>query len=530
MRGTTAIAASFILGQASAALPPIIMKGSKFFYENGTQFFMNGIAYQQESAAGGASTGSTKYVDPLADEAACKRDIPLLQSLKTNTIRTYAVDPTKDHSACMKMLDDAGIYVISDLSEPVLSINRDDPKWDVELLQRYTDVIDELAQYDNVIGFFAGNEVTNNNSNTDASAFVKAAVRDTKAHIKAKQSRWLGVGYAANDDPDIRDEIAHYFNCGNQSEAIDYWGYNIYSWCGQSSMQKSGYDKQVEYFKNYSVPVFFAEYGCNVPNGAAERIWQETEALYSDEMTEVFSGGIVYMYFQEANDYGIVSVQGGRAVTQKDFAPLKTVMATVKPSSTKMADYQPTNVPAECPLPNKDWKVHPDILPPVPDSQLCDCMYSSLECKPDDSLKVKDFGDIFGYICGEDKKACAGIAADVENGVYGAYSMCTDKQKLGWVLHQYYKNQGSAAGACSFQGGAKVVKSPSVAASCSAGLASASKVNDVAATATAGSASSTSTKNASAGGPSRSFFALADMAIGLYVVVAMAVGGAMVVL
>jgi len=265
---------------------------------------MNGIAYQQDSAAGGATTSSTKYADPLADAAACKRDVPLLKQLRTNTIRTYAIDPTKDHTACMKLLDDAGIYVISDLSEPALSINRDDPLWDTDLLARYIGVVDELAKYSNVIGFFAGNEVTNNASNTDASAFVKAAVRDTKAHIAKTSDRWLGVGYAANDDAEIRDAMAAYFNCGDQKEAIDFWGYNIYSWCGKSSFEKSGYDTQVANFANYSVPVFFAEYGCNVPDGAAARIWEETTALYSDKMTGVFSGGIVYMYFQEDNDYG----------------------------------------------------------------------------------------------------------------------------------------------------------------------------------------------------------------------------------
>lgn len=58
-------------------------------------------------------------------------------------------------------------------------------------------------------------------------------------------------------------------------------------------MEGSGYSKQVEFFKDYSVPVFFAEYGCNnIPGGAAARKWQETTALYSDEMTGVFSGGM----------------------------------------------------------------------------------------------------------------------------------------------------------------------------------------------------------------------------------------------
>ena len=270
---------------------------------------MKGVAYQQDTAAAGQGTisESVKFKDPLSDKDLCQRDIPLLAELGTNTIRTYAIDPDADHSDCMKLLQQNGIYVISDLGEPSNSINRDSPQWNTDLFSRYQKVVDELGQYSNVIGFFAGNEVSNNNTNTGASAYVKAAVRDTKKYIKSKGTRWMGVGYAANDDADIRSEIADYFNCGDVDEAIDFWGYNIYSWCGDSSYTKSGYDKQVEFFKEYSVPVFFAEYGCNDPGGAANRQFDDTIALYGDDMTPVFSGGIVYMYFQEANDYGELS-------------------------------------------------------------------------------------------------------------------------------------------------------------------------------------------------------------------------------
>lgn len=266
---------------------------------------MRGIAYQRDVGSAGAKSDPTaKYQDPLADEDACKRDVPYLQDLNINIIRTYAIDPKKDHSKCMSLLQDAGIYVVSDLSEPATSINREDPQWNTELYDRYTAVVDEMTKYSNVVGFFAGNEVSNSANNTGASAYVKAAVRDTKKYIKDHTNRWFGVGYAANDDKDIRSEIADFFSCGQSEESIDFWGYNIYSWCGDSSMQKSGYDKQVEFFQDFNVPVFFAEYGCNLPNGAKNRKWQETTALYSDDMTKVFSGGLVYMYFQEENDYG----------------------------------------------------------------------------------------------------------------------------------------------------------------------------------------------------------------------------------
>lgn len=110
-------------------------------------------------------------MDPLADETTCERDVPLLEKLGVNTIRTYAIDPKADHSACMALLEKAGIYVVADLGEPALSINRESPAWNVALFDRYKGVVDNLGQYDNVIGFFSGNEVTNNNTNSKLACY-----------------------------------------------------------------------------------------------------------------------------------------------------------------------------------------------------------------------------------------------------------------------------------------------------------------------------------------------------------------------
>lgn len=249
-----------------------------------------------------SQTSTLDIVDPLADATSCKRDIPNLQKLQTNTIRVYALDPTQNHDDCMNALADAGIYVLADLSQPGQSINRDTPQWTTDLYQRYASVVDMMAKYDNTLGFFAGNEVSNSPNNTGASAFVKAAVRDTKAYIKQKNYRALGVGYATNDDANIRVNLASFFDCGdNRDDAIDFWGYNIYSWCGNSSFTEAGYDVRTKEFETYNVPAFFAEYGCNQ---VRPRLFTEVEALYGPQMNDIWSGGIVYMYFEEANQFG----------------------------------------------------------------------------------------------------------------------------------------------------------------------------------------------------------------------------------
>ncbi|KAF6800934.1 beta-glucanosyltransferase [Colletotrichum musicola] len=533
---SAAVSAALLLASNAAALDPIVMKGTKFFYENGTQFYIKGIAYQQDTAAAGGESKTGEFKDPLADEAACKRDVPILAKAGTNTIRTYAIDPTEDHTACMKLLSDAGIYVVSDLGEPKTSINRDNPQWNTKLLDRYTAVIDELAKFDNVIGFFAGNEVSNNKTNTEASAFVKAAVRDSKKHIKDKGYRWMGVGYAANDDADIRINSAHYFNCGEQDTAIDFWGYNIYSWCGKNDMKGSGYQTQVDFFANYSVPVFLAEYGCNIPDGAEGRLFQDTTALYSKDMTDVFSGGIVYMFHQEANDYGLVKVKGNEAKPMKNYDVLASRVLAATPTAVQMDSYEPTNKPAECPGISSSWEVSGKALPPTPNKSLCECMVKSLSCTPKSGLKASAIGEMFGFICGADAKACSGISANTTTGVYGAYSMCDDEQKLAFVLDAYYKNQNQANTACDFDGQAQTQTPSSSDSSCSSALASAEAANSVAATATTApdataNPSSSASGNAAAGSLQfQPLFSFGSFAVGAYLVAAGAVGAAMVAL
>lgn len=529
MRGI--FAATALLAGVQAAVDPIVIKGSKFFYKgNGTQFFMKGVAYQQEvnSNSSQTDTDSLTITDPLADGTACKRDIVYFKKLQTNTIRVYAIDPSKDHSTCMTALADAGIYVVADLSEPGLSINRDDPAWNTELYERYTSVVDEMMKYDNTLGFFAGNEVSNQPNNTQASAFVKAAVRDTKAYIKSKAYREIGVGYATNDDAGIRENLANYFDCGNSTDSIDFWGYNIYSWCGDSSYTESGFDVRTKEFEKFNVPVFFAEYGCNTPR---PRLFTEVGALYGSKMTDIWSGGIVYMYFEEANEYGLATVSDGKVTTNKDFDNLSSQIAKATPSGVKMSDYNPTNTAAAaCPkVTQGTWEAESSPLPPVANSQLCTCMMDTLSCTVADKATEDDYSDMFGYVCGlKDGKYCSGINNNATSGPYGAYSMCSSKEQLSFVLDAYAD---AVSGGCAFKGKATTKAAASATASGCANLIEAVGTAGTGVVSSTGKASTSGSSSAgAAAGLSIPQLNFGFVGLGMYVTGAVAAGMAMILL
>ncbi|KAJ2830122.1 1 3-beta-glucanosyltransferase gel4, partial [Coemansia sp. 'formosensis'] len=207
---------------SAAALDAITIKGSKFFNQKtGEQFFFKGIAYQPRAGF----TGEIK--DPLADTVGCKRDIEVFKDLGINSIRVYEVDYTKNHDTCMKLLEDAGIYLVLDMPSPKYSINRAQPYWDHDLMSHWTAKVDAFSKYSNLLAWIAGNEVANDIKTTPSAAFVKAAIRDMKAYLK-KKGLSTPVGYADNDDMDIRMNLINYFNCGDKDSRADFYGVNIY--------------------------------------------------------------------------------------------------------------------------------------------------------------------------------------------------------------------------------------------------------------------------------------------------------------
>jgi 1,3-beta-glucanosyltransferase GAS5 len=103
--------------------------------------------------------------------------------------------------------------------------------------------------------FYSANEVINDDATTNTAPYVKAVTRDIKSYINARKLRKIPVGYSAADVESNRYEMAAYMNCGDDAIRSDFFAFNDYSWCDPSSYTISGWDKKVEKFSSYSIPI-----------------------------------------------------------------------------------------------------------------------------------------------------------------------------------------------------------------------------------------------------------------------------------
>jgi len=354
-----ATALALLAGKAAAEVTePVTVKGNAFFVGD-KRFYVRGVDYQP----GGAG----ELRDPLAHDS-CLRDIPYFQELGINTIRVYTIDNSKNHDTCMNALADAGIYLILDVNTPKFSIKREYPKesYNSIYIQHVFATIDVFAKYTNTLGFFAANEVVDSPESTPGATYVKAIIRDMKAYIKKHYKRHIPVGYSAADVSANRMQMAHYLNCGPDEERSEFHGVNDYSWCGESSFQISGWDQKVKNYTDYSIPLFLSEYGCNTVD---QRPFTEVEALYGEEMTSVFSGGLVYEYSMEPNNYGLVKIDSPDAedvTLLDDFERLKDAFKKT-PNPDDDGGYNANGKPSECPPKSELWEAE-DEVPPMPDN------------------------------------------------------------------------------------------------------------------------------------------------------------------
>ncbi|RYC65795.1 hypothetical protein CHU98_g483 [Xylaria longipes] len=323
------------LGAAAsvAAVPSLEVKGSQFVNPStGDAFQIVGVAYQ---IGGSAGYDPSHGKDPLSNGDICRRDAALMQMLGINTIRVYNLDPNLNHDECASIFNAAGMYMLIDVNSPLVgeSLNSFQPwtSYYEAYVNRTFAIVENFKNYPNLLAFFSGNEVIDSvKTAVDVPPYIRAVTRDLKNYIKKHADRQIPVGYSAADVRAVLEDTWNYFQCaidGDEDDMsrADIFALNSYSWCGNSNFHESSYDQLVALFKTTSVPVFYSEFGCNTPS---PRVFTEIGSIYGPNMTGIFSGGVVYEFAQEENNYGLAQVNSDNSVDLlADFRTLQNQYA-----------------------------------------------------------------------------------------------------------------------------------------------------------------------------------------------------------
>jgi hypothetical protein len=296
----------------------IIEIRNNFFYLNGQRWSPKGVCYQPQDG-----------VDPLSDD---KLSVILSlvngdwKTLGINSIRVYQVDPTLPHDQVMQYLAANNIYVEVGAVTAGTSIHSDNPQYTAAFLKRIKSVADAFAKYDNVLYFSISNEAINpDNGKTPGYAIpsiVKAGARDLRAYMAQKGYRNVPVGCAERDAPEYTIQAAAAYMCGPANERLDILGYNCYRWAGGDLQGhlNAYYQLCQQFMFNGAtpvIPVIMTEFGANTiqprPFDDVPYLFG-TKAVVSNgnsiNMADLFSGGYVFRYEEDGNQFGLVGKDG----------------------------------------------------------------------------------------------------------------------------------------------------------------------------------------------------------------------------
>lgn len=305
---------------------PVVLKGKRFFDSfSGRYFPIKGIAYYPRPNDGPLATEDS--VDYFTDDFRFlwEADLEYFKELGINTLRIYAVDPSKNHDSFMCALQKAGIYVmiglLADCEDCGIGPNEAPSCYPAHVKERGQWIINEFSKYANTLLFSAGNEVTLYAQDRQIELNApcqKKFLRDMRSYVNTcsavKNSilpRQVPIGMVNWDSE--RELQALYFNCrtnpDDELENTEWYGLNAYQHCDPEATTIEDLDGWIQLkddFASYnlSVPVIIAEYGCRerfdaVGEFEAQRDWLQIDALYSEEYVEVLAGGVVFEYSAE---------------------------------------------------------------------------------------------------------------------------------------------------------------------------------------------------------------------------------------
>ncbi|KAF2165358.1 glycoside hydrolase family 72 protein [Zasmidium cellare ATCC 36951] len=280
------------------------------------KFLIRGLVYQRSDATRGPHGFQTyENVDPIADAELprLKHDVELFKELGVNTILVYSIDPSKPRDRAMRLLADAGIYVLVTLSTQRWYINRLDPRnsYNSDTMAGLFQIIDAMSTFPNTLGVFAAYDLINNPESLQCAPIVAAVVRDVKRYMAIKHRtvgrRILPIGCGGNINANAIDNtVMRYLSSQDLESRIDFWACKCFPTSQDSGVDKITFRDLIEQYRETTIPVFISEY--SIAANAQTQTAEQFEALFSRDMLDVFSGGCVYEMWYDSNSYGLAQM------------------------------------------------------------------------------------------------------------------------------------------------------------------------------------------------------------------------------
>ena len=135
-------------------------------------------------------------IDPLSNGTQCLRDAALMQMLGINAIRVYNVDPDLNHDMCASIFNAVGIYMIIDVNSPLggeslVPGEQLEGSYNAGYLQHIFSVVEAFHDYQNVLGFFSGNEDMNDIPDGGCVYFIVSFISRSRTFLINKREHDL---------------------------------------------------------------------------------------------------------------------------------------------------------------------------------------------------------------------------------------------------------------------------------------------------------------------------------------------------
>ena len=161
------------------------------------------------------------------------------------------------------------------------------------------------------------------------------------------------------------------------------------------------------------------------------RLWTEVGTIFSQPMSDIWSGGVAFSYFPaQSNDgqFGMVTISGSTVTPNADFGRLQAQYGNVTfPTVPAKSSAGTTQFPS-CPPNNSTWLAS-TTLPPTPNDNECQCLESTLSCQftPKTSNTSAIIGSLIDFTCSSLPSVngnCNDISANGTTGTYGRVAFC----------------------------------------------------------------------------------------------------------